>query len=169
MTRVQKKLREAAFFLEKMAQRAHMAFGDHEEFDFCLSAFLSASRSVDYRLRHDYPATYPAFWQKWEAGLQLADRILLKFMTDDRNLEVHEGGSSRLEQQQRITVTDQYSDASGTVYVVAAPGTPPAEVIKPVYSFEREGRMVPVVESCRDYLRLLQRLVAEFSAHVGAA
>ncbi len=86
-----------------MAKRTQMAFGDHEEFDFYLSAFLSACTSVDYTLRHDFGDAYRAFWTKWKAGLQRAESSLLEFMTDDRNREVHDRGSSRVKQQDTIS------------------------------------------------------------------
>ena len=65
MSAVDKKLREAHFFLRKMRERVAMAFGDHEEFDFLLSGFLSAGRSLDYRLRHTVLG-YAAFRATWD-------------------------------------------------------------------------------------------------------
>jgi hypothetical protein len=56
--RVEKKLREAQYFLDQMIEKERLAFGDKEPFDFNLSAFLSAARSVDYPLRHEQPGTY---------------------------------------------------------------------------------------------------------------
>lgn len=55
MDRVRKKLREARFFQRRMSERKQMACGDHEEFDFYLSALLSAqahlfvSESTDWK------------------------------------------------------------------------------------------------------------------------
>lgn len=82
-----------------------MAFGEHEESDFFLSAFLSACRSVDYRLRHEQGATYKIFRESWNNALSPAEQRLMKFMVDDRNFEVHESGSNRLELAKRIVVT----------------------------------------------------------------
>jgi hypothetical protein len=53
---VEKKLREARSFLDKMIDQESTAFGDKEQFDFNLSAFLNAARTVDYRLRHEHKA-----------------------------------------------------------------------------------------------------------------
>jgi hypothetical protein len=50
---IEKKLREAQFFLERMREQEQRAFGDRDPLDFFLSAFLSAVRTVDYRLRHE--------------------------------------------------------------------------------------------------------------------
>jgi hypothetical protein len=48
LARVHKKLAEAAFFLGKMIEEERRPFGDREPFDYYLSAFLSAGRTVDY-------------------------------------------------------------------------------------------------------------------------
>src|SRR4051794_21589979 len=93
----EKKWREAEYFLGKLSERSQQAFGEQEELDYLLSAFLGATRSVDYRLRHQNKGDFKAFYAAWEAGLSAQDRALIKFMVDDRNLEVHEGGSGRAE------------------------------------------------------------------------
>src|SRR5215211_7280075 len=97
-------MREAEFFLAKMAELERMASGDKEPLHFYLSAFLSATRSVDYHLNHEYtrlrdsaPAA-PAYkqWKRsWESKLSPAAKCLNKFMIDDRDLEVHESAGSR--------------------------------------------------------------------------
>jgi hypothetical protein len=53
------------------------AFGDKEPFDFYLSAFLNAARTVDYRLRHEQPAY--AAWRVWNATHGNEDD-LIKFL-----------------------------------------------------------------------------------------
>ena len=169
MLRVRKKLREARFFLGKMAERAQMAFGEHEESDFYLSAFLSAGRSVDYRLRHEQGATYSTFWVSWDNALSPYEQRVMKFMANDRNFEVHESGSNRAELENRIPVYGSYQDKSGKVTVSAPPGTPPAEIIKPTYSFTIDGQQVPVLEACRKYIELLDRLVADYCQSQGIA
>jgi hypothetical protein len=169
MWRVHKKLREARFFLRKMAERAQIAFGEHEESDFYLSAFLSACQSVDYRLRREQGATYKTFRESWDNALLPDEQRLMKFMVDDRNFEVHESGSSRAEIESRIPVYGSYQDKSGKVTVSAPPGTPPAEIIKPTYSFTIDGQQVPVLEACRKYIELLDRLVADYCQSQGIA
>src|SRR3990172_7950505 len=162
MLRIDKKLREARFFFRKMEKRAQMAFGDHEEFDFYLSAFLNAGRSVDYRLRHEQCAAYRKFRVGWDSTLSPDDQSLVKFLVDDRNVEVHESGSRRTEHESRIPVAGMYRDRSGTVTVSAPPGTPPAEIIKPVYSFTINGQQLPAIEACRRYIDVLERLVSDY-------
>lgn len=167
LSRINKKLREAGFFLGKMHERAQMAFGDHEEMDFYLSAFLNAARSVDYRLRHEQQAVYSSFYKGWEAILSPDESGLLKFMVDDRNLEVHESGSGRLEQEKHIPVKGSYRDKSGTIEVTGPVGTPPTMVVKPTYVFVINGGQEPVTTVCQKYVALLDRLVADFSRSQG--
>ncbi len=164
LLQVNKKLRESRFFLSKMSERAQMAFGDKEEFDFYLSAFLCASRSVDYRLRHEAGDAYQQFYATWEANLVPDEQRILKFMVDDRNLEVHESGSRRAEQSDAIPVYSEYQDKSGKVTVSAPLGLsgPPAEILKPIYYFEVDGRQEEVLTVCEKYLDLLEGLVKDF-------
>lgn len=163
MLRVRKKLREARFFLGKMAERAQMAFGDHEEFDFYLSAFLSAGRSVDYRLRHEQGSAYKTFHKNWDKALPHDEQQLMRFMADDRATEVHESGSARLEHKSRIPVSGFYQDKSGTVIVSGPPEMSPAEIIKPNYNYVIDGQQIPVLDCCSKYTALLERLVKSLS------
>jgi hypothetical protein len=161
---VDKKLREARFFLGKMGDQERLAFGDKEPFDFFLSAFLSAARSVDYRLRHEQKALYPSWRASWNAALPPHQDLLIKFLVDDRALEVHESGSGRSVQREGIPVGDVYHDGSGTVHISAPPGTPPAIIHKPSYQFTIGGNSRRVVDACAEYLGLLEGMVAKFQA-----
>jgi hypothetical protein len=119
MVKVDKKLREACFFLSKMVELSRLAFSDPEEIDFYLSAFLSAGRSVDYRLRYEQKDSYKSFYQSWEYCLPADEREIIKLLIGDRALEVHESGSNRDEREERIPVQRMYRDDSGTAIVSA--------------------------------------------------
>jgi hypothetical protein len=162
MTGVRKKLREARFFLAKMVERERMAFGDHEEFDFYLSAFLSATRSVDYRLRHEQGATYKTFHAGWKTNLSTGEQQVMKFLVDDRNCEVHASGSTRDEEESRVPVGNFYRDRSGMVSAASPLGTPPTEIIKPDYYFTVGEQRVRAVDYCRTYIELLERMVEDY-------
>src|SRR5258706_14214257 len=109
--RVEKKLGEVRFFLRKMIEQERMAFDDKEPFDFYLSAFLNAARTVDYRLCHEQGAIYRAWRKAWNSKLALTDNSLIKFMIDDRNVEVHESGSGRSAKPNDIEIVgDIHSD-----------------------------------------------------------
>jgi hypothetical protein len=161
---VEKKQREARFFLTKMIDQEARAFGDREPFDFYLSAFLSASRSIDYRLRHEQSA-YRAWRDSWNAALAPNDDQLMKYMVDDRALEVHESGSGRSASVEYSAMQgNTYSDNSGVLTVFAPPGTPLAAIVKSAYYFTIGGANKRVTEACTEYLMLLDRMVADFKA-----
>jgi hypothetical protein len=170
--KVEKKLREARYFLDQMIEKERLAFGDKEPFDFSLSAFLSAARSVDYRLCHEQPGTYPTWRTAWDANLSPADKCLIKFMVDDRNDEVHESGSSRSVGTQGIEVGDRYADKSGALEVSHAAALylseglpiPRAVIRKPTYAFSIGGTERKATEACAEYLALLHRMVEKFKA-----
>ena len=164
LTRIEKKLREAGFFLNQMRDRESNAYGDKEPFDFCLSAFLGAARSVDYRLRHEQPATYPVWRGIWNANLAAAEDELIKFIVDDRNIEVHESGSSRAVKANEIPIVGgSHTDKSGTTEMFGPPGVE-GYIVKPAYFFTIAGIDRKATEACAEYLALLARMLAEFKA-----
>jgi hypothetical protein len=116
LERIEKKLREARFFVDQMRNQEGRAFGDKEPFDFFLSAFLNAARTVDYRLRHEQGTRYQAWRSAWNKNkVTPAEAGLITFMINDRNVEVHESGSGRGVRTDEIKVPsgDTYSDGSG--------------------------------------------------------
>ena len=162
---VEKKQREGRFFLSKMTEQESRAFGERESFDFYLSAFLSASRSIDYRLRHEQSANYPAWRDSWNAALAPNDDQLMKYMADDRALEVHRSGSGRNATVEYSDIpSSTYSDGSGVLTVFAPPGTPLGTIGKPAYYFTIGGAYKRVTEACTDYVALLDRMVTDFKA-----
>src|SRR5260370_3388561 len=74
--KLQKKLREARFFLSHMVHSARSTRLDHEHFEFHLSAFLSSARSVTSFLEDNHRA----WWHQWNTArpvpaLQLLNQI----------------------------------------------------------------------------------------------
>ena len=65
------------------------------QFDYYVRAFPDAGRTVDYRLRHEQAALYPAWRMMWNASLTPEENSLIKFMVDDRITEAHASGSRR--------------------------------------------------------------------------
>src|ERR1700738_5171779 len=95
-----------------------------EPFDFYLTAFLSAGRTVDYRLRHEQAAIYPLWRKGWDGNLTPQENSLIKFMVADPIAEVPASGSSRSVGQEDIKVAagSSYSDGSGALEVFGSPG-----------------------------------------------
>lgn len=173
---VGKKQREARFFLDKMIDQESRAFGDKEPFDFYLSAFLSAARSVHWRLCHEQKSVYTAWRKVWDGRLDPAEAELVQFMVKDRNIEVHRSGSRRSVATEKIRIGNRYSDKSGTIegndpslplLASASPIAPEdwqSVVIKPAYNFAIAGTERKATEACREYLTLLGRMLANFKA-----
>jgi hypothetical protein len=174
MDKIEKKLREAQFCLAKMREQERRAFGDKEQFDHSLSAFLSAAMSLrdafhveqDRKRDRDIKA-----WKKtWEGHLTPEhERIIYDFMCEDRNAEVHRSGTRRIVRTKeiKIGVGGSYSDSSGILSVMGSPGLligsdTAATIHMPQYVFNIAGTERPVTEVCAEYLELLRQMVAQY-------
>jgi hypothetical protein len=173
---VDKKLREARFFLNGMRTQEQNAFGDKEPFDFKLSAFLSASMSVRDAInavlnRLQNPAL-KGWMTKWIGQLSIEQAALYKFMGNDRRKEVHLGGSSRDVRQDEIKLATggEYSDSSGNLAgagsFVPGSGMGGASIYKPHYYFTIGSVERDVTGACAEYLTLLERMATQFKADI---
>lgn len=158
---IKKKLRECDFFLTEMRKLETQAFGDHEPFDFYLSAFLNAARTVDYRLSHEH-SDYRAWRKVWDEQISPEQNALLKFLIDDRNIEVHESGSIRIEKSESISAGNSYSDRSGALLVSGPPGMTGVQLHRPAYLFTINSKPRKVTDACDEYLVILKKAVADF-------
>jgi hypothetical protein len=175
---VEKKLREARTFLNKMRDDEQRAFGD-KEFDQYLSAFLSAGMSVrgafhvEQDRQHDQKVKN---WkQNWEAKLPPESKRVYDFMGEDRNYEVHRhDGSRRIVEQKAIKVGagSSYTDKSGGVLHVMGSPSPllgvdtGATVSMTQYFFDISGIKRPVTEVCAEYLKLLDDMFANYKSQL---
>jgi hypothetical protein len=165
LTRVHKKIAEAHFFLGKLTKQEPRLLGDKEPFDYYLSAFLNAARTVDYQLHREQAAIYKPWRKAWDARLAPEQRGLMKFIDHDRNIEVHDSGSSRNVGQEGVKfgIGTHHVDG-GIVTIAGPPGMEPAVAYRPTYSFTIDGTDRKVTDACAAHLALLQRMVAEFEA-----
>jgi hypothetical protein len=151
---VDKKLRESRFFLDRMRECERVPSRYWEPFDFFPSEFLSATRTIDDRLRHEREDKYKHWRVAWNKKRTPADNALIKFMIDDRGFEVHEIGSSR--------------DGSIDLHVKApdlgASEIEPGAFFIPANWFTIQGEKRKVTDVCEQYLALLQAMVAQFLA-----
>jgi hypothetical protein len=167
LSRVRKKLEEAGFFLDKMSEQEQRLTGHRVPFDYYLSAFLSAGRTVDYRLCHEHKAIYKPWRKAWNARITPDENRLIKFMVDDRNDEIHESGSSRTvgEEGVPLPVGRYQSQHDGIFFSDDVVGSSsPNLIFRPSYSFTIDRADCKATEACRKYLALLQRMVADFEA-----
>jgi hypothetical protein len=166
---VKAKLHEARSFLNEMQDEEKKAAGETRYYD-CLSALLSAGQSVDYRLRCEYPATYPVWRKKWNAQHPAEDR-LLEFLHNKRGDEVHGRGSCPSVETEEIKVgtSSSYSDKAGTLQGWGSPSTltgvqPSAATFKRKHFFNVFGTERSVTEVCAEYLTMLEQMVVQFEA-----
>jgi hypothetical protein len=163
--RVERKLREAQFFLREVRAAADRDGGDPEVFDFYLSAFLSAAKSVEMLLKDGWEKTYGPWREAWDSRLSPADKRLMDFVATDRNHEVHRAGSRREARDTEIKLAAGTSYLDGSTMVTGPPGMPDAAtIIKPDYYFTIGGAEARVPEVCAAHLALLHRLVRDFKA-----
>ena len=87
--RVQDKVREARFFLVEMATYER-AF-DTEKFLYCLSAFMSAFRTIAFRL-YGVTENVKGVTAKNALRSQLHGHTHIKFLIERTNVELHEDG-----------------------------------------------------------------------------
>jgi hypothetical protein len=165
LARVHKKIAEAQFFLDKLTAQEPRIIGDKEPFDYYLSAFLNATRTVDYRLRHEQGAAYKPWRKAWDVRLDPQQSGLMKFIDSDRNEEVHDSGSSRNvgKEDVKFPIGTHHVDG-GILTIGGPPGMEPAVAYRPTYNFTIDGTDRKVTEACAAHLALLRRMVTEFEA-----
>src|SRR6266852_792518 len=159
------KLREAKFFLGHMMQSARSTRLEHEHFEFYLSAFLSAARSVtSFFEKKNQPKHVKVWWSQWKKDRSPDDLRLLKRMTKQRDNEVHEAGADVAHRLEDVPLS-KIETASGLHAAYAQSfGEPWGEpqISLKVYYFTLGGKPVNVIETCQRYVTLLERAVAEF-------
>jgi hypothetical protein len=167
---IEKKLREARFFLRKMIEHESKAFDDNEPFDFYLSAFLNAGMSVrngfHVRQNRDRNRALKDWRAQWESGLSVSEKSVYDFMQEDRVAEVHRAGSSRIvKAEHRELTAGTHSFASGTMDVTGPPGVSPlATILTPAYTFTIAGTERKAVDVCSEYLTVLEQMAAQFKS-----
>lgn len=92
LAQVKKKLREARFFLGHMRREEQIPRRDPEHFEHYLSAFLSAARSVAFKVAFATGGTWAVVdeWKKTRTNAD--DPEFFDAMTDLRDSEVHNDG-----------------------------------------------------------------------------
>ena len=164
-----KKLREAHFFFRLLRENGANIRLDLEDFDFYVSAFLSAGRSVTWVLQAEAKDQYDAWFPGWCNKLDTDQRELFDFMKGQRNKELKSRSSGVRSEIRHIAVTEVVpgSRAHPTygIHWWAPPGTPPPEVGVRTYYFERNGTAQDAVETCSRYLEILQNLIEDFRRH----
>jgi len=162
------KVRQAArFFFLHLTEKGDRFVEDSEEFEFYLSAFLSAGRSVTFALQAEEKARYDSWYPGWERILAESERELFQFMNDQRVAEIHRGGADVQSEARMVPITEVVERSPRThpaygFHWWAPPRTPPPAIGKRIRFFELDGTREEVIATGDRYLKLLERLVEEF-------
>ncbi len=166
IAKTQKKLREARFFFNCLLNKNRLTNLEAEEFDFYLSAFLSAGRSVTFLLQAEEKGLYDSWFPKWKTSQTLEDQKLLYFINEQRVEAVHRlGAEAKTDieyiQLSKIRNSQRRHPAYG-FHWWEPPGTPEPKIGQQVYYFERNGTKKEVISVCKHYIELIERLVKDF-------
>ena len=163
------KLSEAQFFFAKLAEVGNRVVRQYpEEFQYYLSAFLSAARSVGYALQAEEKAKYDAWYPGWEATLSVEEVALLRSFNKERVATVHKTGANVAHQTVRIPGHEYLAAAAdeGAHIEISGPvGVPLPEFSKVVRTFTFGGVESEVVQTAARYLQLVARSVSDFTSH----
>jgi hypothetical protein len=163
----QKKLREALFFFEELSKAGRKVIrNDPEVFSHFLSAFLSAARSVTFALQREEKEKYDAWFSRWFDELAEEDRQLFGLFVQQRNQNEKRGSADVDVVIEFIPLINVRQDRQGHpaygLHWFGPPGVPPPEVGVSTSYFEFNGSQLEVTLACDRYVRLLERLVADF-------
>jgi hypothetical protein len=160
----QKKLREARFFLNHLETENRRAVrSEPEAFDYLMSAFVSAARSVTFTLQAEEKVNYDRWFPKWLACRSKEDQALLTLMVSQRNAEQKQGGGDRRIEWEYVSVTGLSSEElGGRVFWSAPPGEPPPQVGRQIRFLEHGGQETEALAACKRYYAFLAELVTQF-------
>jgi hypothetical protein len=158
-----KKLREAAFFLRQLAtvDRAKVNSLEPEAPDYYLSAFLSAARAVQEVLRKERNDEFNAWLDGWVSGRTEEQKKCFKFLTDQRNNVIHEGGPELTYTITPVSLMEFMLEDRNTYIGTGMPGTP-----QPTFSkIEKTFTAVPgqrLAAACQPLYDVMKDLVKDF-------
>ncbi len=159
MALIRKKASEAVFFFGHLSDVKPTLTHETEDFNFFLSAFLSAGRSI---IGFFYDMQNRNWFRGWKMSLTARDRELLNEMVRQRDREIHEGGADVVPEFEFVPVVKLEIDPC---YEDSSPGLPCApagSVTRKRYYFWIDGKQLDVKFTCEHYLELLLKLVCDF-------
>jgi hypothetical protein len=162
----ERKLREAAYFLRSLSEKASAPVRDPEEVLHLLSAFISAGRSVTFVLQAEAKEAYDSWFPGWRDRLSTEEQQLLAAMNEYRVSELHRTGADVRAELRYVPITEiRTSERQGPAYGFhwfGPPGTPPPTLGRLDHFFELGDGPEPVASGCRRYYTVLERLVRDF-------
>jgi hypothetical protein len=162
---IRRKLAEAAFFFHKLkAEQQEVIHREPEAFECYLSAFLSAARSVVWRIQ----TKEQAWFRRWREGLPADQANLLDFFKGQRDKEVHHEGAAVTHDIEPMSMLEYLAAASRQGHHVEISNGPignePPKFSRPVRKFGD----AEVTQECERCLAVLTNLVDALAEHFGA-
>lgn len=163
-----KKLRETRFFLARLFNESkRVVRNEPDAFQFYLSAFLSAARSVTFALQWEEKGKYDAWFSTWLDNRTDDDHKVLSFLKTQRNIEQKQGGAEvaiawECVPATEVQIDDRWHPAYYGFHSFGPPGIPPATVGRAVHYFELGSSEAEVTAICKRYTDLLDELVRDF-------
>lgn len=172
INKTQNKLLEAKFFLRCLHDKEKTANLETKEFDFYLSAFLSAGRSVTFVLQTEQKELYESWFPKWKAAQAVQDQKLLDFMNGQRVEAVHRLGADVQGKLEYVPLS-KVNAGQGRHPAYGFQWWGPHGMTEPsigqwAYCFEIDGTKEKVTLTCKHYLEILERIVQDFVSTVSA-
>ena len=161
------KLAEAQFFLlELNSLRGRVFSTGLGAYEFYLSAFLSAARSVTYVLQAEQKDKYDAWCPAWRNALPPAELSLLVFFNEQRVHTVHRKGAEVALGCEPLSLHEYLASASregAHVEIWNGPlGNPPPTFSRTIRSFRLAEKEVEATQACKDYFAVIAKLVDAF-------
>jgi len=125
-----KKLREAAFFLCKLAEvdRALLNHDEPEDADFYLSAFLTAARAVQFALHKERAKDWEAWIGGWVSTRTPDQLKSYDYLVDQRNKVEKQGGPEITITVSTVSVQEfmrEVGNRGASFFMTQMPGLPP--------------------------------------------
>jgi hypothetical protein len=162
----QEKLKEAAFFLKRLSKSAETTMGEEAAaFPYYLNAFLSAGRSVTFVLQVEQKEKYDAWFPGWWENQTSEARDFFNFMKGQRNQVLKEGQATiaySMEFMPLMKANPAERRQAFAFQCFGPPGVPPPAIPRRVRHFDLNGTPSEVLQTCTEYLRLLESLVTDF-------
>jgi hypothetical protein len=168
----QTKLQEAHFFYRRLDnERQQPTLSEPGAFRHYFSAFLSAARSVPWRLKNEEKEKYLAWEPTWKEKLTTDERKLLDITNELRLDEAKRAGANILVEWEEESALqkllgrnfdlERQHPAYG-VHSSSMIGVPSPKAGREAYYLEHEDGKTEVMAMCEQYLDYLEKMVQDF-------
>ena len=166
-----KKLREAGFFLEKLAaQERDILRAEPEARDFYLSAFLASARSVGDVICAEQGDHYRQWFAQRKQTLVADEEKILKVTNAQRIATIHIRGPAIKNRSKTVPLYELQAEMQrkgGDLQYSHLPGTPAPTTERTWLAFA-DYPTENTVDVCGRYMNLMIRLLSEYESTIAA-